>query len=86
MVLQINLFLGEAVLLYTKLINNELIRTWHEAHKVLFEKLSKYLPEETKDIHNNVINVVNLHTNMKNQHFPNISQKQYHLSPNSFSS
>ena len=59
---------------------------WHKVFEVLFEKLSKYVPEETKDIHNNLINAVNFLANIKNQRFPNISQKQYHSSENSFTS
>ena len=48
---------------------------WQEALKVLFEKLSKYLPEHTKDIHSNLISVIKILINIKIQHFPNISQE-----------
>jgi hypothetical protein len=47
---------------------------------------TSYVPEETKDIHNNLINAVNFLAKIKYQRFPNISQKQYHSSPNSFTS
>ena len=42
MVLQINCFWMKEVFLQSKLINNELVRTWHKVFEVLFEKLSKY--------------------------------------------
>ena len=66
-VLQINHFWTEEVLPQSKSIDNELVRTWHKTFKVWFETLSKYVPEESKDNHNNLIDAVNFLASIENQ-------------------
>jgi hypothetical protein len=60
-------------------VNNEQERMWKEGVTTKYKVLSWYLPDGIEQNHKNPVTVVSVPNEIKIGHFPNSSQKCYHM-------
>jgi len=61
------------------IVNNEQKRIWKEAVITRYKVLTWYLPVGIEQNHKNPVTVVSVPAEIQTGHFPNSSQKFYHM-------